>query len=98
MLSKFPQDGASNDEDDNRSTVVEIDADEVISIHCDKLPNGGQSPIEEPSGHAPGAVLGANTAQMAYLQLMTQKVMDAVANNPDVLKIINSAIRNDQDK
>ena len=98
MYSRFPQDRASSDDSDSQSTDIEQLTDKVISINCDQNIDAIRTLMGEATENAPGAALGANTAQMAYLQLMTQKVMDAVVNNPDVIKLMNSAIRKDQDE
>ena len=98
MYSRFPQDRATSDDNNSQLSDVEQLTDKVISINCDQNIDAIRTLIAEATDNAPGAALGANTAQMAYLQLMTQKVMYAVVNNPDVIKLMNSAIRKDQDE
>jgi hypothetical protein len=96
MYSKFPQDIGSNDDSDQQPTVVEFNVDNVVPMYAARNSDVGEF-RQEKFKNSPENYQGASLVQMAFLQLMTQKVMEAVANCPDALKLMDSDSRPDQE-
>lgn len=96
MYSKFPQDIDSKDDGDRQPAVIDSHVDNVLPMYAARNSDIGDG-CEEKFNGGPENYKGASLVQMAFLQLMTQKVMQAVANCPDALKLMDSDSRTDKE-
>lgn len=89
MYSRSPSDGDSCDDSVHRLANTDCDVEPV-----DRTSDSGISHIAREESDLDQ---GPSVLQMAFLQLMTQKVIEATANCPEVLEQLNSNIRTDKD-
>ena len=88
MFSKIPYDPITNGD---QSPDVDREVDNVLlslsvkDAHVEQDDNESSDNSIEPD-------IGISAVHMAFLQLMTQKVMEANAKCPDTLKLLNAAI------
>ena len=100
MFSKIPYDPITNGD---QSPDVDREVDNVLLSQSVKDAHVEQdAPVEqeahveqddnESSDNSIEPDIGISAVHMAFLQLMTQKVMEANAKCPDTLKLLNTAI------
>lgn len=95
MFSKIPQNIGSANDAVNQPAEFDREVDEQTREHSDRH----SDVVHQCHGNASelsSAESVASVAQMAFLQLMARKVMEATVNSPEAVKLMNSAIRRDK--
>ncbi len=95
MYSKFSKDSASSGDSAHESGNVNCDS-ESPDIDDRHASNDVSQVIHEKALGGSDFSQGPSVLQMAFLRLMTQKVIEATANNSAVLKDLNARIRKDR--
>lgn len=100
MFSRFPSDKGYSDEDNHQTADTDAAAngefDNVVAFDRSQL-KSATTPDLETTELDPDWDSSQSVMQLAFIRLMTQKVIEATANCPDVMKHMNSSIRRDQD-
>lgn len=110
MYNRIPPDGIASE--DGIQTAVETDCggnalEHIVENILERIDDVQH--IDSNSCHGQSDILQENTVskvdsdqdasvlQMAFIQMMTQKVLEATRNHPDILEQVNSKIRTDRE-